>query len=311
MQARDIKITLQEGKVQSKFVKKGFLMFCRLSTGKAEWNSKAVPSSSNPIWEESHYISFLSLKKFKIQLFQASNPVSETLGSLEIHTSEILLNKRSWWPILQNNIPIATIFIDLAGIVSGKSSPFKPNPDELSFRMITEPEKQSNSIKIYENKLVIQETQVNKYLKQINIEYIKLYEEKSILKQFKQNIKTKEAILLEERKIIEKQRIEIEEEKKLIDSLRTKLSKQYADLKHEKFRHRTHKILLSTMQHKILGQSAQLLRQQRLISRPVAEISKRFTQPHSSIGLSECVSPIIPFSDSPVNESPVNTQESM
>lgn len=129
------------------------------------------------------------------------------------------------------------------------------------------------------------------------------------LEREKSDLKTKESLLFQERQEIERLKKANDEEIKAIQRIRNQLSKEYTELKYEKFRQKTKKMLLKTIEKKISVVSAQVSRQWKLIDKATPEpiIS---SIPHTTLGLTESVRPITADSDSVPEESPINTQES-
>ena len=300
-------LKLKEARIQSKFIKPGHIMLCKIVTDRITWKSKAVPSSINPVWQESKNFPVFMLKIVKIEVFQFINPENESiLGFVSIPINDLFSKKKSWWAVYTENFQIGTIFLHAKG-------PFiEKLPENLSSRVLTSEKKNPlfYDFSSNEERFSVQEYEIHSFVEKINAEHAKIGMKKSRLKEIKEKIKLKEAFLLEERKEVEKQKKELADERKFIQNQRFQLSKEYSELKNEKFRQRTNKILLNSRQRKILGLSAQVLRQMRLVNKGPESV-KKGEMTHSFISLTECVKPVVAFSDSPPDESPIHTQESM
>lgn len=138
---------------------------------------------------------------------------------------------------------------------------------------------------------------------------MEVLEARMSLEKRKSELKTKENWLFQERQELERLKKANDEELKTIQRIRSQLSNDYGELKYEKFRQKTKKMLLKTIERKISVVSAQVARQWRLIDRTVSEPAI-LTVPHTTITLTESVRPINADSDSVPEESPINTQES-
>ena len=313
MQSKEIIIKLEEARIQSKYVKPGYVMFCKISTYKHNSQTKVVSSSQNPVWNELKVISWDHSKPLIIDVFQGVDlRTSLLLASISLPIPDLISTKRTWWAIFSNKLQVGTILLNADNQLSARTSPLKNSYEGISFKILSEREKEfkrAGDLAIRNERL--NENKINMYITKVTLEIAKINNEKSHLKEIKHKINIKEASLIEERKEVEKQKKEIAEEMKTIQALRSQLSKDYADLKCEKFRHRTQKILLNSRQRKILVVSSQILRQRKLINKRGPELSSKPLFEHSLIGLTEYVTPILADSDSPLDESPINTLESI
>ena len=316
MQSKELLIKVEEGRIHSKYVKHGNIMFCKFSTEKNIWKTKPVSSCESPSWFEVKSFFFGFSKSIRVEVFQGMDLLSDSpIGVNILSISEIINSKKSWWGIYSGKNQIGSILLDISNKISPKGSPLSHSQEDFSFRILSEQGKsRKNSgeeVILSEDRLIVHEKKISLILEKMTFEFSKINKEKATLKEIKHNIIIKEANLVEERKEVERQKKEIADEMKSIQALRIKLSKDYADLKHEKFRHKTKKILLSSRQRKLLGISSQILRQRRLVNNKIPEFSTRPLIGHSLLGLSECVKPINADSDSPPDESPINTLESL
>lgn len=138
---------------------------------------------------------------------------------------------------------------------------------------------------------------------------LEVLEARMSLEKQKNDLRTKENLLFQERQELDRLKKANDEELKTIQRIRNQLSNDYSELKYEKFRQKTKKMLLKTIERKISVVSAQVSRQWKLIDKTVSEPAL-LTVPHTTLALTESVRPINADSDSVPEESPLNTQES-
>lgn len=260
MRSREILLIISEGRVQSKYIKASSTLKCEVVTNKIFWQSKEVLSCLNPVWNDSKNFP-ISVTTLTLNLFQQDQKSKETLlGSVIISIPDLLNNRKNWWDLKSGNSSAALILLEVFLFTSPPTSPVRNSKCSLSFQITPETPKSL----IGSDKLS-QAQAISVFLEKLKLEFSKLGNERKILRKIQKGLIIKEEFLDKERMEIENLRKENKDVLVKVEGERKRLSLEYAELKREKYLHRTQKVLVRKKSEKLREEDRVVVAQRLLI----------------------------------------------